>query len=270
MNIEKLKKILSIPSCSQKEERVREYITNFAIDNNIPYVIDEYGNIFLKKGIINENEAYPCVVAHMDTVHKDQIDMVHNNDTLIINENVNNLGEHILYAQRTLSSGVQVNTGCGGDDKAGLFISLTLIENFDCIMGAFFIEEEIGCNGSRLAKKGLGHEWLSQAGYFIQFDAPTDSWISRVCSGVELFNDNFENKLLPVWNKYELSKPNLFDPFTDVKELRLKYPVCCINYFAGYMDMHRSIEYVVIPYVEKAISVGASTIIELGKNEYLF
>ena len=104
----------------------------------------------------------------------------------------------------------------------------------------------------------------------MQFDAPTDDWVSMACDNTELFDDNFGMILQPVWDKYGLENIRPRDPFTDVKELRKAYPVNCINYFAGYMDMHRPIEYVVIEFVEKAINVGASTIIELGRDRYLF
>ena len=269
MNKEKLKEILSIPSYSGNEGRVREYIIQFAIDNVIPYIVDTYGNIFLKKGVVEDGQGYPCVVSHMDTVHVNQTEMTYSDKNLDIIEKETNEGT-ILYAQTMRNSGVPYSMGIGGDDKAGIFICLSLIEQFDNIMGAFFVEEEIGCNGSREAKHGDGHSYLEQAAYFIQFDAPTDNWISRVCNNVELFNDEFEMVLKPVWKLYELSEPNINDPITDVKELKLAYPVCCINYFAGYMDMHTPVEYVVIEYVEKALNVGASTIIELGVDKYLY
>ena len=36
------------------------------------------------------------------------------------------------------------------------------------------------------------------------------------------------------------------------------------------MDMHSPVEYVVLEYIEKALNVGASTIVELGKDVYLY
>jgi len=264
MNKELLKEILSIPSCSTKEESVREFLINWAIDNNIDVKQDEKGNIFMKKGELLDGESYPCVVAHMDTVHSDQVLMVKSSSKLNIKEINGEYGD-ILYATKFKPNGMEVNTGCGGDDKAGIFIALSLILNFKTIKGAFFVEEEIGCRGSAFAKK---EEWLLDVGYFIQFDAPTDNWISRVCGGIELFDDAFAKILKPTWDVYNMSAPNIRDPFTDVKELKKNYPVCCINYFAGYMDMHSSHEFVVLSYVQKAINLGASTIIELGNKTY--
>lgn len=266
MNKKLLKQILSVPTCSYHEGRMVDFIIKWAKKKKIEYMVDGYGNVFLRKGSIKEGEAYPCVVAHMDTVHRTQADLVDTTENLIIVETTNTEGS-ILYARRKLPSGVEINTGVGGDDKAGIFIALELIQECETIMGAFFVEEEVGCNGSRTAKN---NEWLNQAGYFIQFDAPTDDWISKVCSGVQLFGDEFQSILQPVWDEYDMSEPNMYDPFTDVKELKLNYPVACINYFAGYMEMHTPFEYVVLPYVEKAIGIGFHSILALGNKRYEF
>lgn len=264
-----LKEVLSIPTCSRHESLVREYLIAWAEDNDIETRVDSYGNLFMKKGEVAEGEAYPCVVAHMDTVHQDQKRMVYDEEALLnINELTTEVGD-ILYATYSRASGVPVNTGIGGDDKAGIFICLELIKKFDNIMGAFFIEEEIGCNGSRAAKDD---EWLEQCGFFMQFDAPTDDWITGVSYGVKLFNDEFADLLEPIWGDFDMSEPSMGDPFTDIMALKRNYPVCCINYFAGYMDMHTPAEYVVIDYVEKAINLGEATIGALGNefHEYLY
>lgn len=261
-----LKEILSIPSCSRHEGDVRNFLIDWAKENGIDYRVDKYGNVFMKKGTPPEGGAYPCVVAHMDTVHSDQKQMVGTGERLKIIKGNGTYGD-IYYAQRLTREGLWVSTGCGGDDKASIFICLELISKFDTIMGAFFVEEEIGMNGSRPAKDD---EWLNQAGYFIQFDAPTNDWISRVCYGVLLFDDDFYDRLKPIWNKFDLNEPHMNDPFTDIMALKKNYPVNCINYFAGYMDMHTSTEFVVLDYVEDAIKLGSSTISELGPNQYLF
>jgi putative aminopeptidase FrvX len=67
--LDRLKEILSIPSLYGREEKVRNYISQWAIARNIPFYIDVTGNIYLTKG---QSDSYPCMVAHMDTVHKIQ------------------------------------------------------------------------------------------------------------------------------------------------------------------------------------------------------
>src|SRR5690606_22096989 len=113
-------------------------------------------------------------------------------------------------------------------------------------------------------------EWLNQAGYFMMFDAPSDNWISTSIGPLQLFNDKFKKLLEPIWEKYKLTNLSKGDPFTDIKYLKLNYPVCCINYFAGYREMHTRFEFVVLDHVEKAIKVGEATIKKLGNKRYLF
>jgi len=271
ITLNRFKELLSVPSKTYQEDKMVEYLS-WVLDSmdGVEYYTDEMNNIYATKRQDGFNGYFPMFVAHTDTVHAMVPEIVVKEQTLPKPPTFGRTFDDTQYDVLKAYTPDGNPTGIGGDDKAGIFICLSLIEQFDNIMGAFFVEEEIGCNGSREAKHGDGHSYLEQAAYFIQFDAPTDNWISRVCNNVELFNDEFEMVLKPVWKLYELSEPNINDPITDVKELKLAYPVCCINYFAGYMDMHTPVEYVVIEYVEKALNVGASTIIELGVDKYLY
>ena len=47
MNKVLLKEVLSIPTISQEEDLMRDYIVAFAIKNNITYKIDNKGNTYL-------------------------------------------------------------------------------------------------------------------------------------------------------------------------------------------------------------------------------
>ena len=83
-----LKTTLSIPSAYGEEELMREYIIEFAISNSIEYKVDHKGNIYLTKGSekMTEGEYYPCVVSHIDTVHKNHTNLIKNNERLVISE----------------------------------------------------------------------------------------------------------------------------------------------------------------------------------------
>ena len=56
--LDRLKEILSIPSLYGREEKVRNYISQWAIARNIPFYIDVTGNIYLTKG---QSDSYPCI-----------------------------------------------------------------------------------------------------------------------------------------------------------------------------------------------------------------
>jgi len=267
MDKSRLIEVLSIPSYTQYEDGVRDYIIRFGVTHGIPTYIDSKGNVYLKKGKLDKDEKYPCVVAHMDTVHADQKELVGTSHKLDIKESKEE-GLTILRAYHPFVYGMwdePAQTGIGGDDKAGVAIALDLITQFDKIVGAFFVEEETGCWGSREADVDI----LADVGYFIQFDAPTDVWTSQTSSGVRLFDDEFEKKIQPLIDEYGLDI-HRGDPFTDVCKLRPRFGVNCINYFAGYMAMHSQYEYVVVEYVEKAIKLGRETIELLGHKKYKY
>lgn len=266
MNRELFLNIMEIPTCSRNEERLRDFLVSYGIEKGYEINIDRKGNVFFKKGTIGDGEHYPCIVAHIDTVHRDQIPHIKENKKLLIGEDVRD-GKQVVYAQK-LVDGLLTDTGIGGDDKAGLYIGLMIMEALDVCMGAFFVEEEINMQGSRNANL----DFVKDAGYFIQFDAPTNNWVSRHLSGVRLFDQTFEDKIIDILGAHGQTKISDTDPYTDVLILRKETDLCCINFFAGYMNMHTEDEYIVLDYVEEAINLGLAVIERLGKtkHEYIY
>jgi di/tripeptidase len=256
MDKEFLKEVLSIPSYSTKETLMKSFIINFAIDNEITYKIDMKGNIYLTKGVIDQNEYYPCVVSHIDTVHSKHISLINENRRLIIDED-----QDMLIAKHPDTN---IQTGIGGDDKCGVFVCLSMFSKFDIIKGAFFVEEEIGMRGSKLSDD----EFFSNVGYAIQFDAPSANWITEVCFGVRIFEDFFKDMI-----KENLSNNGYTnfsnDPFTDVNQLAQKYDFNCLNLGCGYYRQHTDNEYVIISEVEKSLKAGQDLIEYLGNDKYV-
>ena len=253
-----LKTTLSIPSAYGEEERMKEHIIEFAIKNSIEYKVDNKGNIYLTKGSekMTQGEYYPCVVSHIDTVHKNHTDLITKDERLTIIEK-----EDILTADHP-STGEQ--TGIGGDDKCGVFVCLSLFDHFDVLKGAFFVEEEIGMLGSKHADE----EFFKNVGYAIQFDAPSDNWISEVCSGVKLFDEKFKTTITEVLSEGGYTKFSI-DPFTDVNQLAQKFDFNCLNIGCGYYKQHTDKEYVVIKEVENSLKMGVALIDYLGNKEYI-
>jgi di/tripeptidase len=261
MDIDFAKKLFSVPTCSKHEDLMVDFLESYAIDNNIPYKIDDFGNIYLIKGEITEDDRVPCVVSHIDTVHHSYDSLIKNNDSLIIKES-------ILHDKRLLKA-YHPNTNellpIGGDDKAGVAICLELILKFDKIIAAFFREEEIGCHGSANSDE----EIFKNVGYAIQFDAPGNNWVSKTCNGVQLFNEEFFNEIKDILKDFGQTKISN-DPYTDVYKLKELYDFNCINFFAGYYNMHRDDEYVVVEDMEKAVLMGEEIIKKLGNKKYEF
>jgi putative aminopeptidase FrvX len=264
MNKELLKTVLSIPSVYKREELVRDYIKTYAENNGIVYHIDAKGNIYLTKGEITEDEFYPCVVAHMDTVHTSQSILVDKDLRLQIVESQYEVDEkttQTVLTARYPETGKQ--TGIGGDDKCGVAVCLEMLNHFDVLKAAFFVEEEIGMNGSRVADM----EFFENVGYAIQFDAPSDNWITEVCSGVKLFGDEFKGLITETLSNGGYTTFSR-DPFTDVNQLAQKFDFCCLNLGCGYHRQHTDLEYVIVEEVENAVKVGISLIEHLGVKYY--
>jgi putative aminopeptidase FrvX len=266
MNIDFLKEVLSIPSISGDESMVRDYIIEYAKENGIEYYTDAKGNLYLTKGSdkMTSGEFYPCVVSHMDTVHRSHSELIESKTNLIIESSTYNEDEDgemtTLVAKHPIT---KEQTGIGGDDKCGVYVCLEMFERFDVLKGAFFVEEEIGMKGSRESDD----KFFENVGYAIQFDAPSSNWISEICSGVKLFDEDFKGEIKGTLNECGYTKFSI-DPFTDVNQLASKYDFNCLNLGCGYYRQHTSSEYVIVEEVFDAIKAGYELITKLGVKKY--
>lgn len=255
MNIDFLKEVLSVPSVSGDETMVKDFIIEFAVKNNIDYYLDTKGNLYLTKGELSEGEYYPCVVSHVDTVHRSHTTLIENKELLVIKEDNGTL---TAYHPTT-----NEQTGIGGDDKCGVYVCLELFHKFDTLKGAFFVEEEIGMRGSREADD----KFFTNVGYAIQFDAPSSNWITEYCFGVKLFDSEFKDNIKSVLNESGYTKFST-DPFTDVNQLVTKYDFNCLNLGCGYYRQHTNHEYVVVSEVSDSLIAGEKLIAHLGNKKY--
>jgi di/tripeptidase len=266
MDLDLLKEVLSLPSVSGDESMVRDYIIEFAKSNDIDYHVDKKGNLYLTKGTLETmDEFFPCVVAHMDTVHRSHSGLIESKTRLIIETSTYDEGSNdemtTLIAKHP---DTKEQTGIGGDDKCGVYVCLEMFNRFEVLKGAFFVEEEIGMKGSKEADDNF----FSNVGYAIQFDAPSSNWISEVCSGVRLFDDEFKGEIKGTLN--ECGYTNFSnDPFTDVNQLATKYDFNCLNLGCGYYRQHSNSEYVVVNEVHDSLNAGEKLITKLGLVKYI-
>jgi putative aminopeptidase FrvX len=233
----------------------------FGIRNSIRVLIDVKGNIYLIKGILNEGEYYPCVCAHIDTVHYTHKEMIKNNQRLNIIEDI--LDGNVRLSAEHPTSGKE--TGIGGDDKCGVAICLELLLKSEKMIAAFFVQEESGCHGSKNADDNI----FNKVGYVIEFDAPKDNWCTRLCCGIQLYQDDVFNEIKPILDEFGIDNISV-DPYTDVYALRTNYDFQCMNFFAGYYNYHSKYEYVLVKDVEKAINMGDKIIKKLGYEKRFF
>ncbi len=246
--------LMSVPTLSKFEYRLVTFIMLWAKRNHVDYEFDTYGNIYLTKGKVKEGEYYPCMTAHLDTVQQKQKAYVQAGAELEVKTRVIN-GKHEIYVD---------GMGIGGDDKAGVLIALSMFKHVDVLKAAFFLEEEIGCCGS----KALNTEWFKDVGYVLGYDSPDLNRAAWACSGTKLFSAKFfKEHMQEICKKHGLTK-FFSEPFTDVKQIREKTNIICMNFGSGYYNGHMTNEYCVIEEMDIACRMGHDLIKHLGKQRY--
>lgn len=258
-NLNFFKELLSVPTHTYKEDKMIEFLSNHLKSKSYDFFIDELGSIYVTKGKISENEYYPCVVSHTDTVH--HLDTIN-----VVEEMLPNSKGEISLCLKAYNDDRQP-TGIGGDDKNGVFACLEILDKFEIIKAAFFVSEETGCHGS----KNADDNFFKDVGYVIEFDAPGDYMVTEYCFGVKMFekDSEFFSKVDKVLNECLLSEPKyMVHPYTDIMALKKKYDFTCINFSIGYHNYHTKNEYVCLEEVEAGINAGENLIKSLGNNKY--
>lgn len=247
--------VLSIPSKSEYEYRLVTAIIIWAKKNGIKYECDDYGNLYLTKGELEEGEYYPCVTSHLDTVQCDQTAYVLAGLNLDIKTEVLNNGTHKLYVD---------GMGIGADDRNGIVICMNMFNYHDKLKAAFFLEEETGMCGSRR----LNVDWFNDVGYVIGFDSPDLNRAAWCSSGEKLFDSKFYiehlKEVTDLWGFNNFRS----EPFTDVNQIRQKTNLICMNFGNGGYDAHSLKEYTILEDMDKAGAMGSDIIFKLGLNRY--
>lgn len=248
--------LMSIPTLSSNEYRLTTFIILWSMRNNINYELDDYGNIYLTKGNIKKGEYYPCLTAHLDSVQSKQKAYAQAGQPLQVKTRISTVNKkHEIYVD---------GMGIGGDDKAGVLIALSMFSHLDTLKACFFLEEEIGCKGS----SNLNKDWFNDVGYVIGYDSPDLNRAAYACSGVNLFSANFfKTYMQDICKKHGLTKFQS-EPFTDVKEIREKTNIICMNFGSGYYNAHSDREYCVIEDMDTACRMGVELIKFIGLTRH--
>lgn len=260
LDVKELYETMQVPSCSRYEFRMAAYIILWARKNGIDYETDKKGNIYLTKGKLAEGEFYPCVTSHMDTVQDKAKPYALAGAELPlrtrrVKSNTTDEVRHEIFID---------GQGIGADDKLGVYISLQLMKKTDKIKAAFFVEEEIGMQGSSELKK----EFFDDVAYVIGWDSPDIIRGAWKCSGTQIFSKDFyEKHLRDIIKDWGFKDSDLrSEPFTDVIKIREKTGITCMNFGNGGYQAHSSTEYLVIEHVDHAVGMGIDLITRLGNK----
>jgi len=228
MDIESLKAILSVPNPSGHEEFLSECVEVWAKNNGVRLTKDAKGNLYLVKG---SAEFYPCVTAHLDSV-------IHGAERAAAERRTLEIEDKGGRLSATLDGRPCV---IGGDDKAGLAISLAAMTRLKACKAAFFVEEEIGCRGSKAAD----WKFFDDVAFVVGTDSPDRNRAAKACSGVMLFSDEFWKEYVQPISREHGVTDFRSEPFTDVLEIRRKTGLECMNFGNGGYLCHSDREYVV-------------------------
>lgn len=268
--LERLKEVLSVPTQTYKEDNMVQYLKD--VLKTIPgveYYTDEMKNVYATKGKLDEGEYFPMFVAHTDTVHT-LVDKIVVREEILVKPPT--FGHKYDNKEFLSLKGYTPNgqpTGIGGDDKCGVFIALELLRILPKVKIGLFVSEETGCHGSSRCDLNF----LSDVGYAIQFDAPGNNLITKICSGTALYEENgeFINIVKPLFEKFMgVVADEQSHPYTDVSQIKRKGDFSCINVSCGYYNMHTSREFVVVSDVDKSISFAVGAVSQLGLKKYTF
>jgi len=258
-DFELLKKVLSVPSKTYREDLMIDFITTWLEKNNIPFYVDQFYNIYATKQTDKDIEYFPCVVSHTDTVHN--IDSIN-----VVEEMLPNAQNEIKLSLKAYNNDGNP-TGIGGDDKCGIFGCLELLKELPNLKAAFFVAEETGCKGSFNSDP----LFFENVGYAIQFDAPENNMISEYLMGKPMFKRDSEffsigsgllTEHFPKDTKYHNH------PYTDIYPLNQLFGLSCFNISIGYYNYHTRNEYVVVEDTYNGIKVGKLMIEKLGYTKY--
>ena len=184
---------------------------------------DDNNNVYIVKGKPPKDDGvYPCVVAHLDQVHKvKDFYQIHVDDDVIFAVSKNKFGE---YCQ----------VGTGSDDLAGVWLALELLLANDYLKVAFFLDEEVGCLGSEVSDINF----FSDCSFVLQGDrrSKTNDFIVFT-NGVKTCSKEFKKEVYPTLSKFNYKANDGIA--TDVGQLVINGIGCCAaNISCGYFNEH--------------------------------
>jgi len=239
-----LKSVMAVQTTSYNTKKMNKFLIDYMSRMPDVKVYKNKGNIYATKG---KSDAYPCVVAHTDTVHD------------IEKEFHVQRHKDVLYAINEKYERV----GIGGDDKVGIFVALQALEKTDNIKVAFFRDEEVGCVGSGVADMSF----FSDVGFVLQCDRRGYAdFVSSIYS-TKLYSDEFSQAVAPYLSQYDRVEAD--GGLTDVYQLTKNgLEVSVANMSCGYYDPHSENEYIIISEVFRTADFVQDVIDNLGGTKF--
>jgi hypothetical protein len=240
--------VLQIQSSSGEEGKMIEYVVRKLLsydDKTITFTLDYVGNVLVTKGLLDKGEYYPCVVSHLDTVHA--------------------ITQHYKVKAKKDKDKVILtsDTGVGGDDKCGVYITLKMIKELDVVKAVFFVGEEAGGIGN----SAVDMRFFDDVGYVLEPDRKGNNELLFGTYGETYASDEYKEKVLAVGK--ELGYKEGTGTYTDVFGLKTRHlDVSITNIACGYYKPHTEKEFIVLDDLNRALEVTKRLIKVLGRDKY--
>ena len=246
-NLDKLLKILEIPTYYGMEHLIKDYIKE-----NYPTTEDIYGNLYLQKGT---SKSYVCVTAHLDGCLNSNLDLIKRNmnKTIKVEDNIIK-AYHPLTGQRM---------GISADDLSGVFACLEIFDSVDNVKVALFVEEEYGCRGSQ----NCNLDFFNDVNYLIGFDSIEDKQFSAKLQNRDVYSKEFYESIETILNNYNFTEPT-YHTYTDILIISQRVGISSINIPTGNYNIHSELEYLDTNITTKAINCALDMINNIKNKKY--
>ena len=205
-----------VSSPSRDEQDMFAFISEWMEQHKFECQVYDWG-ITCVKGL---SDTYPCIVAHMDEVHKRHpYKRIIETDGVVFGYDVNECAR----------------CGIGADDKNGIWVALKMLERLDAVKVAFFVGEEIGCVGSSRCDMNF----FGDCRFVIQCDRRNGGDFI-VDAGLELCSKEFV-KACDIEKFGYKEECGLMTDVLELKERGLN--VSAVNLSCGYYNPHTATEY---------------------------
>lgn len=177
--------LTQIPRPSKKEARVIEFMKNFGLSHGLETIVDEVGNVIIRKPATPgmENRKGVILQAHLDMVPQKNSDKVHDFEKDPI--------ETIIDGDWVRANG----TTLGADNGMGAAAIMAVLESKDLVHGPvealFTIDEETGMSGAENLKPGI-----LKGDILLNLDSEDEGELYFGCAGG--IDGNFEFTFKPV------------------------------------------------------------------------
>lgn len=197
--------------CQSTQKDLLEYL-----GDQIPKLYGEDKCKVTKSYIFAKGELPMCLVAHLDTVHREKP-----SDSSIF----------LSYDKKL----IMAKEGIGGDDRCGVYVNLFAINNCGDKKPSilFTTDEEIGCVGAGVAAKELENEVKN-----IHFLVEIDRRGKQDACFYQTTNPEFEKFILDYGFKKEHGS------CSDISTLSPKWGMASVNLSSAYYSAHTTSEYV--------------------------